>query len=78
MQKLYFIKEAAEILEVTPKTARKYCQSGLLEAKFIGGKWYILEENLEKFIKPDVIPAVKVENNYHGDVHSVEMESMEW
>ncbi|MCL2321537.1 MAG: helix-turn-helix domain-containing protein [Oscillospiraceae bacterium] len=78
MQKLYFTREAAEILEVTPKTVRKYCQSGLLEAKFIGCKWYILEENLEKFIKPDIVPDIKIENDYHGDIKRVEMESIEW
>jgi hypothetical protein len=71
MQKIYFIKDISKILDVSPQVARKYCRDGLLKSKFIGGKWLVIEENLEEFIKPIQTPlGSKVENNYHGDTYN--------
>lgn len=48
--KLYSTKEVADLLGVTPTTTTKYIKEGKLEAKTIGGKRYISEESLRKFL----------------------------
>lgn len=48
--KLYSVKEVAEILGVSPITLNKYIKEGRMEAKLIGGKRYITEENVKSFL----------------------------
>ena len=50
---LYSIKELSEILDVTVVTLRKYFRSGKMKAQKIGGKWYVTEENVKKFLGGD-------------------------
>ena len=50
---LYSIKELSGILDVTVVTLRKYFRSGKMKAQKIGGKWYVTEENVKKFLGGD-------------------------
>lgn len=50
---LYSIKELSEILDVTVVTLRKYFRSGKMKAQKIGGKWYVTEENVKRFLGGD-------------------------
>ncbi len=47
--KLYSILEISERLSVTPVTLRKYIRAGRLRGQKVGGKWFILEDNLRDF-----------------------------
>jgi len=48
---LYSVEELAKIFSVTPTTLRSYFRDGKLKGQKIGGKWYISERNLKKFLK---------------------------
>lgn len=48
--KLYNVKEVAELLGVTPETARNYIKDGRLNAKKIGVRYYVSEERLKAFL----------------------------
>ncbi|MCJ7665929.1 MAG: helix-turn-helix domain-containing protein [Actinobacteria bacterium] len=50
----YNVEEAAEILRVKKITIRRWCKSGLLNAKKIGKKWLIEEDELNLFKVDDV------------------------
>lgn len=52
LEKVLNIREASNLLGVTETTLRKYCRENKIESKNIGGKWYILPENLLKFVTP--------------------------
>lgn len=49
--KLYSMDEAAELLGVTKGTLTKYISNGRLQAKIIGGKKYVSEDNLKCFLQ---------------------------
>lgn len=51
--KLYSTQEVAALLDVTTATITKYVKEGRMEAKTIGGKRYISEESLRKFLLGD-------------------------
>ena len=47
---LYDIREVAELLSVTTTTIHNYIKSGSLDARKIGGRWYIAEETIKLFV----------------------------
>ena len=47
---LYDIKEVAELLSVTTTTIHNYIKSGSLDARKIGGRWFISEETIKLFV----------------------------
>ena len=47
---VYTLKEVAEILKVTYRTALTYVESGSLKARKIGGKWRVKDADLEDFV----------------------------
>ena len=49
--KTYKVKEAAEILKVSPRTIQQYIMDKKIPAQKIGGKWHITEDNLKAFIE---------------------------
>lgn len=49
--KLYSTVEVAELLGITPQTARTYVTEGKIKGKKIGGKYYVSEEKLLAFLK---------------------------
>lgn len=50
MEKLFVLKEAAQILRVSERTVMRYLKSGKLKASKVG-QWRIKESDLEKFLK---------------------------
>ena len=58
---LYSTRETAEILQRTPDGIRKLIYSGKLKARSIGGRIYVLKEDLLKFLEgePVAIPPHK-------------------
>ena len=47
---VYSIKEIAEMLSVTTVTVHNYVKSGKLDARKIGGAWYVSEETIKAFV----------------------------
>ena len=47
----YSLKEAADVLGVTYRTAIGYVEQGRLKANKVGGKWNIDKADLEAFIR---------------------------
>jgi excisionase family DNA binding protein len=58
-ERFYEKKEVAQICAVHPRTAHGWILSGKMPAQKIGAKWYVKEETLKAFIKPDA--SVKTE-----------------
>ena len=48
--KLYNVRELTKKLDVTKLTIRTYINKGKLNARKIGGKWYVTEEELISFL----------------------------
>ena len=49
--KLYSVKEVAEKLRKPKLTVRNYLKEGKIKGLKITGRWYILENNLDRYIK---------------------------
>jgi excisionase family DNA binding protein len=49
--RLYSIQELSHDLNVTSFSIRSYIKNGRLKAQKIGGRWYVAEENLHRFLK---------------------------
>ena len=47
---VYRINEVAEMIGVTTVTIHNYIKNGTLDARKLGGKWYIAEETIKTFI----------------------------
>ena len=47
---VYSLTEVAEMIGVTTVTIHNYIKSGTLDARKLGGKWYIAEDTIKKFI----------------------------
>lgn len=46
----YDIPEAAEILDRSESSIRKYISSGKLRAHKVGGVWYVTDKTLKEFL----------------------------
>ena len=46
------VREAAEFLQVEPRSVTRYCASGRLEAGRVFGRWVIAEQDLAAFERP--------------------------
>jgi hypothetical protein len=46
------VREAAEFLQVEPRSVTRYCASGRLEAGRVFGRWVIAEQDLLAFERP--------------------------
>jgi excisionase family DNA binding protein len=54
MEKLYTVEQAADMLQVTPKTVRRWLQSKQLKGVLAGRFWRIQESDLKAFLRvPD-------------------------
>jgi excisionase family DNA binding protein len=51
MEKLLTPEQAAEVLQITPKTVRQYITSGSLPAAKMGRVWRIDQKDLRDFIE---------------------------
>jgi excisionase family DNA binding protein len=47
--RLLTIKEAAEVLRLSPRTVRDYVQRGEIEGRIIGGRWRFRRVDLDVF-----------------------------
>ena len=47
---VYSIKEVAEMLGITTVTVHNYVRAGKLDARKIGGTWYIAAETIKAFV----------------------------
>lgn len=47
---VYDVKEVAELLGVTTTTIHAYIKNKTLDARKLGGKWYVTEETIKKYI----------------------------
>jgi len=49
--RLLDLKETAEILNIKPATVMTFIRKGKLKAKKLTNKWFILDAEIERFIK---------------------------
>ncbi len=49
-ERFYTLKETADILKVSYLTAWKYVVDGKIEALFIGGRYWISEDAIKRFL----------------------------
>jgi len=45
------LRDASRILGIDPSLIRRYCESGRLTAKLIGGRWLMDRKDLERFAR---------------------------
>lgn len=45
------VSEVAELLRVTPETVREWLRGGELRGLNLGGRWRVLWEDLQEFVK---------------------------
>ena len=55
---LYSVPEASQILHVTTVSVRNYIRKGFLKGRKLTGRWFITEDELNKFV-------TKLTNNCH-------------
>lgn len=55
--KVYTVNELAAILKVHRETALRYCEKGKIRARKVAGRWLVTDENLRRFLDPDLAPA---------------------
>lgn len=60
---LYNLKEVAEMLSVTTTTIHNYIKSDSLDARKIGGRWYVAEETIKLFVSGSKSGAVGKNKN---------------
>ncbi len=48
-EKLLTLREAAEVLRLSPRTVREYVQRGEIEGRIIGGRWRFRRADLDAF-----------------------------
>jgi len=59
-------KQAAELLEVNPITVYRAIQAGKLDARKLGGTWYISKADFEAYTAPPPWP-VQAEHEQRGE-----------
>lgn len=47
---VYDVKEASELLGITTNTIHTYIRNKQLDARKLGGRWYITDETLRAFV----------------------------
>ena len=50
-EKLLTIGEAAEVLQLNPRTLREYVKRGELQGRIIGGQWRFRRADLDGFVE---------------------------
>jgi excisionase family DNA binding protein len=50
-EKLLTLREAAEVLRLSPRTVREYVQRGEIEGRIIGGRWRFRRAALDAFFE---------------------------
>jgi excisionase family DNA binding protein len=65
--RLLTLKEAAEVLHLSPRTVRQYVQQGDLEGRIIGGRWRFRRADLDAFFEKAPHSWDFGGGNDHGD-----------
>ena len=65
--RLLTLKEAAEVLRLSPRTVRQYVQQGELEGRIIGGRWRFRRAELDAFFANAPRSWDFGGNNDHGE-----------
>lgn len=50
-ERLLTLREAAEVLRLSPRTVREYIQRGEIEGRIIGGRWRFRRADLDAFFE---------------------------
>lgn len=50
----YTVKEAAELIHLSPQTIKKYIREGKIKAQKVGVPYYVTEETLKAFLNNEV------------------------
>jgi len=50
-ERLLTLREAAEVLRLSPRTVREYVQRGDLKGRIIGGRWRFRRADLDAFFE---------------------------
>ena len=50
-ERLLTLREAAEVLRLSPRTVREYVQCGEIEGRIIGGRWRFRRADLDTFFE---------------------------
>jgi excisionase family DNA binding protein len=50
-ERLLTLREAAEVLRLSPRTVREYVQRGEIEGRIIGGRWRFRRAALDAFFE---------------------------
>jgi excisionase family DNA binding protein len=50
-RRVYFVSEIAEILGVSRQTALKYIKSGIVPGLRVGGRYLIMKDEFEEFLR---------------------------
>jgi predicted site-specific integrase-resolvase len=48
---MHTTKDAAEALQLQPRTVKRYCWLGLIRAKKVGRDWLITQREIERFAR---------------------------
>ena len=65
-ERLLTLREAAEVLRLSPRTVREYVQRGEIEGRIIGGRWRFRRAALDAFFENAPCNWDFVGNRDHG------------
>jgi excisionase family DNA binding protein len=66
-QRLLTLREAAEVLRLSPRTVREYLKRGEIEGRIIGGRWRLRRADLDAFFENAPRSWDYAGKNSHGD-----------
>ena len=66
-ERLLTLREAAEVLRLSPRTVREYVTRGEIEGRIIGGRWRFRRADLDSFYENAPRCWVFAAKNGHGD-----------
>jgi excisionase family DNA binding protein len=66
-ERLLTLKEAAEVLHLSPRTVREYVGRGEIEGRIIGGRWRFRRADLDAFFANAPRNWDFAGENTHGD-----------
>ena len=67
IQRLLTLREAAEVLRLSPRTVREYLKRGEIEGRIIGGRWRLRRADLDAFFENAPRSWDYAGKNSHGD-----------
>lgn len=65
-QKFYTVDEIASIIDLHPKTVRRFIREGKIKAVKIGRSWRISQEDFAEYAHMELKPGTEVEKDIHS------------